>query len=97
MQDRHWRRRCKDALAILEVAKKCEQPQEVRAARPFVIIVRDDGHCDYIRDAAHGHNVPEADVEACVKPYKKQGRITIVFDLNGAPPRVLPNSEKGGE
>jgi len=22
MQDRHWRRRCKDALAILEVAKK---------------------------------------------------------------------------
>ncbi|KKN17626.1 hypothetical protein LCGC14_0963780 [marine sediment metagenome] len=62
---------------------------------PFVIIVHPDGFCDYIYDAAEGHQVGVDRIEEIVASYRRDGQFTIVFDLDGREPRVLPNTEKG--
>jgi hypothetical protein len=63
--------------------------------RRFVVIVQSDGFDDYIHSAARGHHVPQNEILACLEPYILNDRFTLVFDLDGTPSRILPNSEKG--
>ncbi len=65
--------------------------------RPVVIVVEPDGdsHLDFLFPAAWGLDVKPSEIEAVVNPYCLDGRFTIIFDLDGTPPRVLPNTEKG--
>ncbi len=83
-----WIRRCRTALSVLKAT-------EQRVSEPFVIIVESDEFCDYIADAAYGHRVSESAIQECIEPYTRDNRFTLVFDLNGEPPRILPNREKG--
>ena len=65
--------------------------------RPFVIVVEPDGDLwqDFLFPAAYGNDVKPSEIDAVVAPYRLDGNFTIVFDLDGAPPRILPNVEKG--
>jgi hypothetical protein len=63
--------------------------------RPFAVVVKSDGVCDYEIDAAYGHHVSLAEIQARLAPYVLDDRFTIIFDLNGDAPRLLPNTEKG--
>lgn len=69
--------------------------EEKAPSQPVVVVVQSDNMCDYILDAAIGHQVKENAVQDVIAPYELDGRFTIVFNLNGSPPRVAPNSEKG--
>jgi hypothetical protein len=63
--------------------------------RPFAIVVEPDGFCDHMVDAARGYNVTLRKIKEVVASYFLEGKFTIIFDLDGTPPRVLPNKEKG--
>lgn len=86
-----WKNRCNDTLTTLQATK---QQVPAKATRPFVVIAMSDEFTDYIMDAAHGHSVSESAIRACIEPFILYGRFTLVFDLNGELPRLLPNSEK---
>lgn len=83
-----WIRRCRAALSVLKTV-------EQQGVKPFVVIAQSDEFCDYIADAAYGHRVSESAIQECIEPYIRDNRFTLVFYLNGEPPRILPNSEKG--
>ncbi len=61
----------------------------------FVVIVKSDGVCDYIHDAANGHQVNPSTVEAVLADYRRDDCFTLVFSLDGQSPFILSNSAKG--
>jgi len=64
--------------------------------RRFVIVVKPDMDLqEFVHSAAYGHKVEEDEIRKRIGPYIKNGKLTIVFDLDGMPPSVLPNGEKG--
>ena len=62
--------------------------------RQFVVIVESDGVCDYIHDAAYGHQVNPSTVEAILADYRRDDCFTLVFGLDGQSPFILLNSAK---
>jgi hypothetical protein len=62
--------------------------------RQFVVIVESNGVCDYIHDAAYGHQVNPSTVEAVLADYRRDDCFTLVFSLDGQSPFILPNSAK---
>lgn len=69
--------------------------ESIESERQFVVVVQSDGVCDYIPDAASGHQVDQSVVEAVVADYRLNDCYTLVFSLDGSHPYILPNSEKG--
>ena len=72
--------------------------------RLFAVVVEPDtdsiGSPNSLTDSllavAHTYDVKPSEVEKQVEPYLLDGLLTIVFDLDGGEPRLLPNSQKGG-
>ena len=92
--------RCRIALLVLKAKEQQATAHETNphnraVSSRFVVIVKSDEFCDYIADAAYGHRVSESAIQECIEPYTRDNRFTLVFDLNGEPPRILPNREKG--
>lgn len=92
LENYRWKQHLNNMLIAMQSSK---QRVTVRETKPFVIITQSGWFCDYIADAVYGHDVPESTIRECIEPYTLDDRFTIVFDLNGKPPRILPNSEKG--
>ena len=77
---------------VFEHLKEGIVPQQKE--RPFVIIVQPDGVCDYIYSAARGHKVEINKIKEIIAEYTLDNRFTIVFDLDGREPHILPNTKK---
>jgi len=68
--------------------------KSAKRSREFAVIVKPDGVCNYILDAACSCQVNPGAVEAILADFRLDNCFALVFSLDGQPPYVLSNSAK---